>query len=281
MNTFYNLHYVNFFDASTIAIIIPSMVLALLILVCAIKKQYWVLRPASLSIDAAGREQPSADDGRIAFAIKRLDIYLYGLILANVQAAIFLSSVSYAILPGDSFHSFLFRNLPPMMWAVAVSILDVIPFFVLVQVLRGRKGQFIPAVSPGHWARFVFSSMTFILLALWIVPLTQALLVTYGFLPGYLDLSKDLARVCIAFSTVPLSVMGMIAAFTSTSTYVAAFACERAKQRLHLQPLSPECLAALPDDQLHKIVDDARLAQNVEAAEIVSLHLLERAEASI
>lgn len=277
MNTFYNLHYVNFFDASTIAIIIPSMVLALLILVCAIKKQYWVLQPASLSIDAAGREQPSADDGRIAFAIKRLDIYLYGLILANVQAAIFISSVSYTILPGDSFHDFLFRHLAPMLWGVVISILDVVPLLALVQVLRARRAPFVPAVSPRHPARFVLGSMVFIFLALWIVPLTQAKMVVFGVLPGNLDLLKDVFRVCIAFSTVPLSLMGMIAAFTSNST----FACERAKQRLHLQSLSPECLAALSEERLHQVVDTARLAQNFEAAEIVSLHLLERAEASV
>lgn len=71
-------------------------------------------------------------------------------------------------------------------------------------------------------------------------------------------------------------VMGMIVVFTSNST----FACERAKQRLHLQSLSPECLSALEEERLHKIADDARLAQNFEAAEMVSLHLLERAEAS-
>jgi len=40
-------------------------------------------------------------------------------------------------------------------------------------------------------------------------------------------------------------------------------------------------LYALAEERLHLIVDDARLAQNVEAAEIVSLHLLERAEASV
>lgn len=277
MNIFYNLHYFNFFDTTTIAIIIPSMVLALLILVCAIKKQYWVLRPGNLSINAAESGQPSADDGRIAFAIKRLDIYLYGLILANVQAAIFLSSVSYAILPGDSFHSFLFRYLPPMMWAVAVSILDVVPLFGIVQALRARKAPFIPAVGPCSPTRFVFSCMAFILLALWVVPLTQATLVAFGFLPGYLDLLKDVFRLCIAFSPIPLSVMGMMVAFTTNST----FACERAKQRLHLQSLSPECLSALEEERLHKIADTARLAQNFEAAEIVSLHLLERAEASV
>ncbi|MFA7337651.1 MAG: hypothetical protein WC028_12760 [Candidatus Obscuribacterales bacterium] len=277
MNTFYNLHYFNFFDATTIAIMIPTVVMAFLILVCGIKKHYWVLRPAELSINAAGSGQRSADDGRIAFAIKRLDIYLYGLILANVQAAIFLSSVSYAILPGDSFHSFLFRHLTLMLWGVVISILDVVPLLALVQVLRARRAQFIPAVSPRHPARFVFGSMVFIFLALWIVPLSQAELVLFGVLPGYPDLLKDVFRVCIAFSTVPLSLMGMIAAFTSNST----FACERAKQRLHLQSLSPECLSALEEERLHKIADDARLAQNFEAAEIVSLHLLERAEASM
>lgn len=277
MNTFYNLQYFNFFDATTIAIMIPSMALALLVLVGAVGKRYWVLRPADLSINAAGCEQQSADDGRIVFAIKRLDIYFYGLILANVQAAIFLSSVSYAILPGDSFHSFLFRYLPPIMWAVAVSILDVVPLLVLVQVLRARRAPFVPAVSPRHPARFVFGSMVFIFLALWTVPLAQAVLVAYSVLPGYLDLLKDVFRLCIAFSTIPLSVMGMIVAFTTNST----FACEWAKQRLHLQSLSPECLSALEEERLHKIADDARLAQNFEAAEIVSLHLLERAEASM
>ncbi len=275
MNTFYNLHYVNFFDVTTIAIIVPSMVLVLLILVSTIKRQYWLLQPASLSINAAGREQQGADDGRIAFAIKRLDIYLYGLILANVQAAIFISSVSYTILPGDSFHDFLFRHLAPMLWGVVISILDVVPLLALVQVSRARRAPFVPAVSPRHPARFVFGSMVFIFLALWIVPLTQAKLVLFGVLPGNLDLLKDVFRVCIAFSTVPLSLMGMIAAFTSNST----FACERAKQRLHLQSLSPECLAALSEERLHQVVDTARLAQNFEAAEIVSLHLLERAEA--
>ncbi len=277
MNTFYNLHYFNFFDATTIAIMIPTMVLAFLILVCGIKRHYWVLRPADLSINAAESGQRSVDDGRIAFAIRRLDIYLYGLILANVQAAVLLTSISYAIWPGDSFYSFLFRHLPPMLWAVAVSILDVVPLFALVQVLRSRKGQFIPAISSRHPARFVFSSMTFVFLALWTVPLANALLVANSVVPGYLDLLKDVCRVCIALSTVPLSVMGMIVVFTSNST----FACERAKQRLHLQSLSPECLSALEEDRLHKIADDARLAQNFEAAEIVSLHLLERAEASV
>lgn len=277
MNTFYNLHYFNFFDATTIAIMIPSMALALLVLVGAVGKRYWALRPADLSINAAGCEQQSADDGRIVFAIKRLDIYFYGLILANVQAAIFLSSVSYAILPGDSFHSFLFRHLAPILWGVVISILDVVPLLVLGQVLRARMAPFVPAVSPRHPARFVFGSMVFIFLALWTVPLAQAVLVAYSVLPGYLDLLKYVFRLCIAFSTIPLSVMGMIVAFTSNST----FACERAKQRLHLQSLSLECLSALEEERLHKIADDARLAQNFEAAEIVSLHLLERAEASM
>lgn len=277
MNTFYNLHNFNFFDATTIAIMIPTMVMAILIVVCAIKKQYWVLKPAELSITAAGCEQQSVDDGRIAFALRRVDIYIYGLILANVQAAIFLSSVSYAILPGDSFHSFLFRHLAPMLWGVVISILDVVPLLVLVQILRARRAPFVPAVSPRHPSRFVFGSMVFIFLALWTVPLAQAVLVAYSVLPGYLDLLKDLFRLCIAFSTIPLSVMGMIGAFTSNST----FACERAKQRLHLQSLSPECLSALEEERLHKIADDARLAQNFEAAEIVSLHLLERAESSV
>lgn len=106
MNTFYNLHNFNFFDATTIALMIPAMVLALIIVLCAIKKSYWVLKPADLSINAAESEQCNADDCRIAFAIRRLDIYLCGLILANVQAAVLLSSISYAILPGDSFHRF-------------------------------------------------------------------------------------------------------------------------------------------------------------------------------
>jgi hypothetical protein len=259
MNTFYNLHDFNFFDATTIAIMIPTMVVAILIVVCSIKKRYWFLKPAELSIPAAGCEQRSADDGRIIFVIRRLDIYLYGLILANVQAAVLLSSINYTILLEDSLHCPVFGKLPPLMWAVAVSILDVVPLFALVQVLRSRKGQFISAVGPRSPTRFVFSWLTF------------------GVLPGYLELLNGVFCVFIAFSSVPLALMGVMVAFTSNSS----FACERAKQRLHLQSLSPECLSALEEERLHKIADDARLAQNFEAAEIVSLHLLERAEASM
>lgn len=277
MNTFYNLHDFNFFDATTIAIMIPTMVMAILIVVCSIKKRYWVLKPAELSIPAAGCEQQSADDGRIVFVIRRLDIYLYGLILANVQAAVLLSSINYTILLEDSFHCPVFGKLPPLMWAVAFSILDVVPLFALVQVLRSRKGQFISAVGPRSPTRFVFSCLAFILLALWVVPLTQATLLTFGALPGYLELLNGVFCVFIAFSSVLLALMGVMVAFTSNSS----FACERAKKRLHLQSLSPECLSALEEERLHKIADDARLAQNFEAAEIVSLHLLERAEASM
>lgn len=277
MNTFYNLHYFNFFDAPTIAIMIPTMVLAFLILVCGIKKHYWVLRPADVSINAAESGQRSTDDGRIAFAIKRLDVYFYGLVLVNALANFFLSTMNYAISPGDTFHTYFIRHLVAMASAVFFSLLGTVSLFAVVHAVRLRRGMFIPAVSPSHPARFVFSCMAFIFLALWTIPIIQAILVASFSLPGDLYLLKDLARICIAFSTIPLALMGVMVAFTSNSS----FACERAKQRLHLQSLSPECLSALEEERLHKIADDARLAQNFEAAEIVSLHLLERAEASV
>ncbi|MDP3506415.1 MAG: hypothetical protein Q8T09_00365 [Candidatus Melainabacteria bacterium] len=85
----------------------------------------------------------------------------------------------------------------------------------------------------------------------------------------------------IGFSTFPLAIMGMIVAFTRKSRFGSTFASARANQCIHLQSLSPESLAALSEERLHQIADDARLAQNVDPAEIVSLHLLERAEASM
>lgn len=281
MNTFYGLHNFCFLDATTIAIMVPVMTSVVLILAAALHKRYWALQPTTRSIEVVGVEHQNSDDGRIAFAIKRLDLYLYGLVLANFQAAIFLSKISYVILPGEHFGSFLFRYLNPMIFVVVVSILDVVPFLALVQAIRSKKGQFISEIGPGRPARVVFSCMVFVSLALWTVPFTQALFVLFGVRPGYLDLLKDVARVCIGFSTIPLAIMGMILAFTSKSSFGSTFANARAKQRIHLQSLSPETLAALPEDRLHQIVDDARLAQNVEAAEIVSLHLLERAEASM
>ncbi|MFA6207819.1 MAG: hypothetical protein WCT03_08925 [Candidatus Obscuribacterales bacterium] len=284
MNTFYNPHYFHFFDATTIAIMLPTFLLAFLVFAATLKKRYWALESRCKSITAFGVNEAQTDvsqvdDGRIAFVIKRLDLYLYCLILASAQAAFFVSQLNYDLLLGDSFHSLLVRCIPNMIWAVAISILDVLPLFALMQALRNKKGQFVSVESPGRPTRFMFSCMAFICLALWIVPLTQATFVAIGVLPGNLDLTKDLFRVGVAFSAVPLSVMGMMVAFTSNSSLSSSLACGRAQQRLHLQSLSPECLSSLSDERLHQIVDDARLTHNIEAAEIVSLHLLERAEA--
>lgn len=284
MNTFYNPHYFHFFDATTIAIMLPAFLLAFLVFAGTLTRRYWALESRCKSITALGLNEAQTDesrfdDGRIAFVIKRLDLYFYCLILASAQAAFFLSQLNYDILLGDTFHSFVVRCLPPMIWAVAISILDVVPLFALMQALRNRKCQFISVESPGSPTRFTFSCMTFICLALWIVPLVQATLMAFGVFPGNLDLAKDLFRVGVAFSTVPLSVMGMMVAFTNNSSLSSSLACGRAQQRLHLQSLSPECLSSLSDERLHQIVDDARLTHNIEAAEIVSLHLLERAEA--
>ncbi len=276
MNTFYSLHNFCFFDATTIALMIPSVILVVLLSYVAIKKRYWALNPAYQSISAAGPEQLTVDDGRIAFAFKRLSIYLCCLVVANASAAFFLSTINYGILSGETFRPYFMRELLAMASGLFTSILGSFSLFALVQAVQLRQAPFIPAFSPRNPTRFLFSCMAFLFIALWNVPATQAILVATSCLPGDLYILKDLAKVCIALSAMPLSLMVILIALTCTS-----ISSQRAKQRIHLQSLSPESLAALPEDRLHQIVDDARLAQNVEAAEIVSLHLLERAEASI
>lgn len=276
MNTFYSLHSFCFFDATTVALMIPSMILVVLLSYVALKKQYWALKPAYQSIGAAGQEPVPVDDGRISFAFKRLGIYLYCLVLANALAAFFLSNISYEISSGATSHFSFMRELLAMASGLFISILGSFSLFALLQALQLRQAPFIPVFSPRNPTRFIFSCMAFLFVALWNVPVTQAILVATSCLPGNLYILKDLARVYIALSALPLSLMVIMMALTRNS-----ISSQRAKQRIHLQSLSPESLAALPEERLHQIVDDARLAKNVEAAEIVSLHLLERAEASM
>ncbi len=276
MNTFYSLHNFCFFDATTVALMIPSMILVVLLSYVALKKQYWVLKPAYQSIGAAGQEQVPVDDGRISFAFKRLGLYLYCLVLANAVAAFLLSTISYEILPEETFRPYFMRELLAMASGLFISILGSFSLFALVQAVQLRQAPFIPAFSPRNPTRVLFSCMAFLFISLWNVPVTQAILVSTSCLPGDLYILKDLARVCISLSAMPLSLMAISIALTGTT-----ISSQRANQRIHLQSLSPESLAALPEERLHQIVDDARLAQNVEAAEIVSLHLLERAEASM
>ncbi len=276
MNTFYSLHNFWFFDATTIALMIPSVILLVLLSSVAIKKQYWALKPAYQSISAAGQEPLTVDDGRIAFAFKRLGIYLFCLVVANALAAFFLSTINYEISSRETSHLYLVRYLLATASGLFISILGSFSLFALVQAVQLRQAPFIPAFSSRNPTRFLFSCMAFLFIALWNVPFTQAILVATSCLPGDLYILKDLARVCIALSAMTLSLMVILIALTGTS-----ISSQRAKQRIHRQSLSPESLAALPEDRLHQIVDDARLAKNVEAAEIVSLHLLERAEASM
>lgn len=276
MNTFYTLHNFFFFDATTIAIMLPSVTLVVLLSSVAIKKQYWALRPAYQSIGAAGQELLTVDDGRISFAFKRLGIYLYCLVLANALAAFFLSAIPYEISTGEAFRPYFMREFLAMASCLFISILGGFSLFALVHAMKLRQAPFVPVFSPRNPARFIFSCMAFLFIALWNVPATQAIFVATSCLPGDLYILKELARVCISLSALPLSLMIIMMALTRIS-----ISSQRANQRIHLQSLSPECLAALPEERLHQIVDDARLAQNLEAAEIVSLHLLERAEASM
>ncbi|CAN5606081.1 hypothetical protein BH11CYA1_BH11CYA1_18130 [soil metagenome] len=282
MNTFDGQPNFICFDAATIFIMFAPMFLAFSIMLLAFKKRFFALRPANLSINAASGEPLAAAtaDGRIRFAAKRLDLYLYGLIIANILAAIFLSNVTYVVLPGEPFGSFLSRYLIPMITAVFASIACVVPFFALAQAIRAKTGEFIPDISPGSPTRIVYSSLIFVFLALWTIPFCQAFWVPFGAGPGYLHLLKDLSRVCVALSTIPLSAIGVIIAFASTSRYGSVFDCAFANHRIHQQSLSRESLAALSEERLHQIINDALLTQNVEAGEIASLHLLERAEAS-
>jgi len=273
MEHFYHYGAFKLFDATTIALMMPTMVLILLVMAAANKKGFFSFTPP-MHLAIRANSFKNLFSWKSMWNLQTVP-YILCFLLANTIAAVLLLHSNYwTIFPGDRFHDFLFRALPVMGWNFGIALMATMPVFALLQFRR--YGKLVEKWgSPSKTSRIISSSLLFLAGLFWLLPLSQTLLVCTGVIHGDLDILKDAFRIGIALSTIPMSLAGMTVAF---SGYPNFFEYQKAHKLLHGQPITEETLSLLSEEKLHSLTDAARNLGNLEAAEIFSQHLLQRSE---
>ncbi len=265
-----------FIDATTMAICAPTLVLIVLILAAAISKEYWVLQPHALALVSAHASHEPFRDERIRHTAAQAGIYFGCLLLANLLTAIFLSHIN--LLPRAAFFDFetyLYVGLAVVGAASTKAMLFTLPLFIALKLYSRKNASVTPRYHSDSLFRQILSVLIFLTIAMYVVPLTQMILAYAGVLHGDSLILRDALRVSIALSTMPSSLIGMVIA---CSGYRRTLDLREAGQFLHHQSLAAESLNQLSEEHLHKITAIAARNHNFEAAEILSKHLLERAD---
>lgn len=256
-----------FLDATMFAIMIPSTVMISLSLALAWKKGFFhVIHSEKRSGTWNGSRKLQAT------------IYLVCFLIANALTAYLLTLTNYSvILPGGSDSNTILRASIMMSVSLILAIVSTLPIFVSMLFLYYRKRP--PAIwgGPGNFSMIFFNGALFTVLLLLLLPPAQVFLVSCGLVQGSLFLLRDMMRVSIALSTVPLSLLPMVLLCAGTPPF---WESHRASQMLNGFPISDESLNIVSAEKLQVLADAARKIGNFEAADIVSKHLLQRAENS-
>lgn len=258
----------NFFDATMFAIMIPSAVMISPSLALAWKKGFFSV------IEHSDKRAGTWNGSRKVQAA----IYIFCFLFANALTACLLTLTNYSeVLPGGSDSITILRAIIMMSVSLTLGVLSTLPIFVSMLFFYYRKRPLAIWGGPGNFSMIFFNGVLFTALLFLLVPTTQVFLVSCGLVQGSLFLLRDMMGVSIALSTVPLSLLPMVLLCAGNPPF---WESHRASQMLNGLPISDESLKIVSDEKLQALADAARKMGNFDVAEIVSRHLLQRAENS-
>lgn len=249
------------FDATTVAIILPSTILWILLLAAQRKKE---IDFSTCSL----RKIPKLPQLKIYGLCLGLAGILFCLLnsLNPLRAPIELEIHKWTIWSGLSLLSY-----------VAVCISMVMPFFHLLQ---GAFNQRFLHKSNLHFSKFEHM-LLFCTVALYVLPLFEALRFSLGYSPFPAWLVKDIFRVCVAFSTFPLSLLGVLISF-KPGFYGPEFKGVNREQILSYieflkdRNFDPAQLEQNPDHEIITIIAVAKQIGDLDKAELLSETLMNR-----
>lgn len=258
----------SFFDATTIAIVLPSTILWVTIFAVQRKKN----RDFSLLSNEASLSLVRANNHA-----KMAQIKIYGLCLAI--GGILLCALN-SLNPQQAstiFTEGLFCTLLTLLCNVLCSIAMVLPVFYLLQSELTRRLIFKSNLQISR----VEHLFLFCTIALYLLPLFEALKFSLGFSTIPFWVIKNIFRVSIAVSTIPLSAWGMVIAF-KPMFWGQEFKGVKGEQLLSYIEFLKDRNFDLPliayktDAEVDCIISIAKQMGDLDKAELLSEHLVKR-----
>jgi hypothetical protein len=209
-------------------------------------------------------------DPRIKYVGTKFGIYTFSMLVMAVLI-FFWSPLSINMHAGNMTQAGEFIVDAMMTFLKPFSI--ALAIFLTLQFSHNRYSKTQPLLAPGSASRYVASVATFSMIACWLAPMIEILFISIFPARGNLDTMQDFYRIATAMATVPGSLIGIAVAFDPTQR-----AYYRAKRLLNKQILAEESLNLLSEEKLHELTELSLVAKNYEAGEILSTHLINRAE---
>jgi hypothetical protein len=290
------MNFLQFFDRTTVAILLPSIVLYALVIVCAVRKgclpwptretpnlnlpfAVMLLFPDSKFKSLLSRSQTPMCE--ISTALRTLrqswpsQMVLY---FISISVGTVLFSWSTNSIFAGSFVNPLKQSLgqifSPMALSLLFSLLATLPISCALQIHYFRKIESLTLAETLRNCRFFVSLGLLFSLMMLALPLIQCILASCGAIPR--DQVAIAQLLCYNPAlTAPLSLSSLCIVVLSNLKEVLAF--RRDAQYVCNPALSMADLSQKSDSELHSLIDAALALQNTDHANMISKLLLERA----
>jgi hypothetical protein len=291
------MNFLQFFDRTTVAILLPSIVFYALVIACAVRKGClpWPTRERSnLNLPIAAmllfpdhkfksllsppQTQAMCDVSTALRSLKQSWPSQMVLYFISISAGTVLFSWSTNSIFAGSFVNPLKQSLgqifSPMALSLIFSLLATLPISCALQIHYFRKIESLTLVETLRNCRFFVSLGLLFSLMMLVLPLIQCILASYGAIP--IDQVAIAQLLCYSPAlTAPLSLSSLCIVVLSNLKEVLAF--RRDAQYVCNPALSMADLSQKSDSELHSLIDAALALQNTDHADMISKLLLERA----
>ncbi|MDX2106469.1 MAG: hypothetical protein SFY67_08710 [Candidatus Melainabacteria bacterium] len=268
------------FDATTLAIMLPSLPLwALIIAAHCHKKQKFQISHGIQFPDVLRRQEARGLKGIFCptpYVRAQIKIYSLCLSLSGILLLTLNSLFPLQVILGGAAEVFIFSVLTLVSY-VFLSVFAIMPLFHFLQTeLRKRQVRYSNLQMSKIEHLFLFCTIGLLLL-----PMCESARAFLGFSPFPFWVTKDIFRACIAFSTIPVSFMGMIVAFKPLF-FGKAFKGIRSEQIqsyiefLKNENFDEERLQFKTEAEIKCIIQIAKQLGDYDKAEIVSESLIQR-----
>jgi tetratricopeptide (TPR) repeat protein len=275
-----------FVDATSLAILLPSIILLGLLIAAARKKsilprrienylllhnRFWLVINGPLpNYYPTGKMQTL-----IAFQIMEF------LISISWAGCVMTWCMSHALWKGQlNWSNMLGLNeLSALVLYAVIAIVSTGPILWILKSFIQRKIVFAGNWKPVLGTGFLFRTFAFAVPVLWLLPLIG--LFVYSYTSTEYELLQDLLKINAAFSIIPLSLAGLAVAALTVHVVVGPRAQKIAKdyKLLASSTFGITALETLADERLNDLVDLALTVGDLEKGDFLSKLLMRRAEA--
>jgi hypothetical protein len=169
----------------------------------------------------------------------------------------------------------LIQILIPLGLNVLFAILMSLPFACALQMYFFRRAESLTPTRALLNSRFIVSLGFLCSAMMSAIPAIQYALASVGLTSLDSTVIKELFRLGFALTTIPMSLIGVIIAFSNFRRFSSII---KEARYLSNAALSTADLLQKSDSELHSLIDAALATNNFEKADMISKLLLERAE---